>query len=124
MKWVGLRLFSNIQQCFAALRNDGMKIYTTSLTKDAVPLYELDLTKPSALVFGNEHTGVSDEAVALSDGNFIIPQVGMIKSLNISVACAVSVFEAFRQRCIAGMYDKPQLEPDVLNRLNEEWLKK
>jgi tRNA (guanosine-2'-O-)-methyltransferase len=50
------------------------------------------------LVFGNEHAGVTDELRALCDGNFIIPQIGMISSLNISVACAVTIYEAFRQR--------------------------
>nr|HPH37251.1 TrmH family RNA methyltransferase [Sediminibacterium sp.] len=67
-----------------------------------------------ALVFGNEHKGVSKEARDLADGNFIIPQVGMIPSLNISVACAVAIYEAFRQRKVAGLYDQgKQPHPDA-----------
>jgi tRNA (guanosine-2'-O-)-methyltransferase len=72
-------------------------------------------------VFGNEHDGVSEEARNAADGNVIIPQVGMIQSLNISVACAVSLFEAMRQRMVAGMYDTPQYSNDELERRINDW---
>jgi tRNA (guanosine-2'-O-)-methyltransferase len=84
-------------------------------------LHQIDFTGNIALVFGNEHSGVSEETIALSDGNFIIPQVGIIKSLNISVACAVSVYEAYRQKTIAGHYDKRQLSSDRHELLKQEW---
>ena len=84
-------------------------------------LYDLDLTASVALVFGNEHSGVSDEIIAMADGNFIIPQVGIIKSLNISVACAVSLYEAYRQKNNAGHYATPQLKGKELNKLREGW---
>ena len=60
-------------------------------------------------MFGNEHSGVSEEIIAMADGNFIIPQVGIIKSLNISVACAVTLYEAYRQKNNAGHYDNIKL---------------
>jgi tRNA (guanosine-2'-O-)-methyltransferase len=63
------------------------KIFTTHMAKDSVSLYELNLTLPVALVFGNEHAGVSDEAVRLADGNFLIPQVGMIQSSEYFCGC-------------------------------------
>src|SRR5689334_12619649 len=85
-KWLTIHQFENVEQCFESLRNKYSTILTTHLSSDAVSLYEIDLTKDIALVFGNEHSGVSDDIRALADGNFIIPQVGMIKSLNISVA--------------------------------------
>jgi tRNA (guanosine-2'-O-)-methyltransferase len=84
-------------------------------------MYELDFTQKIALVFGNEHGGVSEETIALSDGNFIIPQVGIIQSLNISVACAVTVYEAFRQKNIKGHFNSPQLSLDRFNSLKSEW---
>ena len=62
-----------------------------------------------ALVFGNEHAGVSEEFREVADGNFIIPQMGIIQSLNISVACAVSIYEAMRQKIKAGHYEKASL---------------
>ncbi len=120
-KWLTINQFTNAVECFAALRKNFNKIYTTHLGTGAVGLYELDLTTSIALVFGNEHSGCSNEIIALADGNFIIPQVGIIKSLNISVACAVSVYEAYRQKILAGHYDKPQLKGAALNALKEGW---
>jgi tRNA (guanosine-2'-O-)-methyltransferase len=84
----------------------------------------LNLTEPVALVFGNEHNGISDTAVELADANFLIPQVGMIQSLNISVACAVSLYEAFRQRLKKGMYETSQLDENQLKMNLDEWCKK
>jgi tRNA (guanosine-2'-O-)-methyltransferase len=73
------------------------------------------------LVFGNEHSGVSEEIIKMADGNFIIPQVGMIRSLNISVACAVSLYEAFRQKQNAGHYEKQKLGTDEYSALFTQW---
>ena len=84
-------------------------------------MHELNLTESVALVFGNEHSGVSDEIIAMADGNFIIPQVGIIKSLNISVACAVTLYEAFRQKSIAGHYEQPKLKGEQLDTLKKDW---
>lgn len=120
-KWIDLRVFSTVHDCFAALRSEGRAIYTTHLGQDSASLYELNLIKPVALVFGNEHSGVSDEAVQLADGNFLIPQVGMIQSLNISVACAVSVYEAYRQREAAGMYGAVQFGEAEFAAKLEDW---
>lgn len=91
------------------------------MSSDAVSLYDLDLTQPVALVFGNEHHGVSAEARHGADGNFLIPQVGVVQSLNISVACAVSLYEAFRQRFARGLYSEPQYSPEELARFREDW---
>ena len=96
-KWLTVHQFTDVKSCFKALRKNYSKIYITHLSSDAVDLYDLDLSESVALVFGNEHAGVSEELIGLCDGNFIIPQVGIIKSLNISVACAVTLYEAFRQ---------------------------
>jgi tRNA (guanosine-2'-O-)-methyltransferase len=120
-KWLTIHQFTNPVACFDALRKNYNKIYTTHLSTDAVGLHELNLTESVALVFGNEHSGVSDEIIAMADGNFIIPQVGIIKSLNISVACAVTLYEAFRQKSIAGHYDQPKLKGEQLNTLKKEW---
>ena len=120
-KWLSVHQFTNADECFAQLRKHYKKIYTTHLSSDAVGLHELNLTEPAALVFGNEHSGVSDEFIAMADGNFIIPQVGIIRSLNISVACAVCLYEAYRQKSNAGHYDQTKLEAEKLNSLKNEW---
>ena len=120
-KWLTIHQFSDTAECVAALRQKYDKIFTTHLAADSVGLYEIDFTGSVALVFGNEHEGVSDEIRAQSDGNFIIPQVGIIKSLNISVACAVSIYEALRQRTIAGCYEKRNLPDAQFEDLLEKW---
>jgi len=73
-------------------------------------------------VFGNEQRGVTDAAADLADGTFSIPMQGMVESLNISVACAVSLYEALRQRRKAGLYDAPQLEDGEMAGLLADWI--
>ena len=123
-KWLGKRKFTTIEECYNALRAEEKKIYTTHLAKNSTSLYDLDLTQNVALVFGNEHSGVSEKAVEMADGNFLIPQIGVIQSLNISVACAVSVFEAMRQRQKKGMFEQPELSEKAIMTTLKEWLLK
>jgi tRNA (guanosine-2'-O-)-methyltransferase len=120
-KWLTVHQFENAEECFAQIRKKYSTVLTTHLSSDAVSLYELNLTKSVALVFGNEHSGVSDEIIAMADGNFIIPQMGIIQSLNISVACAVSLYEAFRQKQKAGHYDQRKLAETEYMDLFNEW---
>jgi tRNA (guanosine-2'-O-)-methyltransferase len=122
-KWLTVHPFEDAVECFSSLRKRYAKILTTHLSSDAIGLHEIDMTQPIALVFGNEHSGVSDEIRAMADGNFIIPQVGIIQSLNISVACAVTLYEAFRQKNNAGQYNQPGLDEVRYNELFKEWSK-
>jgi len=120
-KWLTVHQFENAEECFTHLRKKYSKILTTHLSSDAVNLYDINFTEPLALVFGNEHSGVSEEIRKLADGNFIIPQVGIIRSLNISVACAVTLYEAYRQKSLAGHYDQQKIDGDVLKELMDGW---
>jgi tRNA (guanosine-2'-O-)-methyltransferase len=123
-KWVRTHFHESIAECYGELRKAGFGIFATALRDGTTDLYDLDLAVPVALVFGNEHRGVTDEAIALADGTVSIPMHGMVESLNISVACAVSLFEAMRQRRSRGMYDAPQLDTSELDQLAHEWLRK
>jgi tRNA (guanosine-2'-O-)-methyltransferase len=120
-KWLTVHQYDNTEDCFQALRKNYDRIFTTHLASDAADLYHLDFTGSVALVFGNEHGGVTEESRLLADGNFIIPQVGIIRSLNISVACAVSLYEAMRQKRNAGHYDQPHLPPERRRQIIGEW---
>lgn len=120
-KWLTVHQYEDAALCFTELRKKYSKILTTHLSSDAIELHQIDFTESIALVFGNEHSGVSDEIRALANGNFIIPQVGIIQSLNISVACAVTLYEAFRQKYVAGHYNKPGLPPDYYQSLLTNW---
>ncbi|GAA5220715.1 TrmH family RNA methyltransferase [Membranihabitans marinus] len=115
-KWVQVHYFEDLDQCFTYVRSIYKKIYTTHLSDDGQSLYDMDLTQSCALLFGNEGSGVSVEALSKADGNFSIPQMGMVESLNVSVACAVTLFEGLRQRSEKGMYTQseevlPQARP-------------
>jgi tRNA (guanosine-2'-O-)-methyltransferase len=120
-KWLTVHQFDNTEACFAELRKRYRTILTTHLSSDAVSLHQVDFTGSIALVFGNEHAGVSEEARALADGNFLIPQVGIIQSLNISVACAVTIYEAMRQKGNAGHYGSRRLSDQRYEDLLREW---
>ncbi len=120
-KWLSTHHYENAEACFAELRKHYDKIMTTHLGTDSVSVYDIDFTGSVALVFGNEHDGVSKEIRTLADGNFLIPQMGIIQSLNISVACAVSIYEALRQKTVAGQYDKPSMPKEKMDRLMGEW---
>ena len=120
-EWLTVHSYADAGECFAQLRKRKYRILTTHLEGDALPLYEIDLTQRIALVFGNEHEGVSAEIRALADGNFVIPQMGIIQSLNISVACAVSLYEAFRQKKAAGHYSRPGLPDEQAAALLKKW---
>jgi len=120
-EWLTIHQFKEVNECFTELRKRYQKIYATYLSEDSTTLHQLNFTEPVALVFGNETFGVSEEIRNLVDGSFIIPQVGIIKSLNISVACAVTLYEAFRQKQIAGHYEEPKLAGELLNKLKQDW---
>lgn len=123
-KWVEHRKFKSVSECFARLHKEGYLIYATHLSKRTAPLYELDLRKKVALAFGNEHRGVSEEAADLADGNFMIPMFGMIQSLNVSVACAVTLFEAVRQRILSKRFDASSFDDKDVRKLLKKWAMK
>lgn len=121
-KWIDVYVFEDLEECFRRVRERYGRILATNLGERSNSLYSLDLAQPTALLFGNEDEGVSPEALALCDGNFTIPQVGFAESLNISVACAVTLFEARRQREVQGFYgEKSKFSESEQHQLFERW---
>ncbi len=120
-KWVSTHDYDSVENCIKSLKKRNLSILTSHLGAEENSIYDVDFTGDIALVFGNEKDGISDELLKYSDQNFVIPQVGMVKSLNISVACAVALYEAFRQRQKAGLYNTPSLEPHRHNELSQKW---
>jgi len=102
--WVNVHSHETTPEAIQALREQGMQIIATNLSATAIDFREVDYTKPTAIILGQEKTGISDEALALADQDVIIPMVGMCQSLNVSVASALILYEAQRQREVAGMY--------------------
>ncbi len=121
-KWVDRRRHTTVGECYGALRSEGFRIYATRIAPGSRSLYDLNLTGKVAIVFGNEHRGVSDEAAAAADGIFQIPMMGMIESLNVSVAAAVCLYEALRQRVASGAYTHGGLSEPDRDTLIDDWL--
>ena len=123
-KWVTATRHTDMAQMVDSLRARGFTLLTTSCSPAARSLYEYDLTKPTAFIMGNEHRGVEEAFLPLVDGEVFIPMYGMIQSFNVSVAAALLLSEAARQRREGGMYDTPSYPPDELDALIETWLGK
>ena len=120
-EWLSVHQFTDAEECFKEIKKNYQKIFISHLGKASVNLYSMDLTESIALVFGNETFGVSENIRKYSHGDFIIPQVGIIKSLNISVACAVTLYEAFRQKTEKGHYHRSRLSQSKMLELKQEW---
>jgi tRNA (guanosine-2'-O-)-methyltransferase len=121
-KWVDRRKFRSVDSCMTTLHEDGYVVCATSLDPESRSIYNLDLTRKIAMVFGNEHRGVSDNVARMSDELMKIPMRGMIESLNVSVACGICLFEAFRQRLVRGHH--PAQSPEELELHFHEWIKR
>ena len=123
-KWVEKEKYKAVDECYNDLRKNGFKIFAASLSEESKNLYDLDLTQKVAIVVGNEHRGVSESAANLADEIFLIPQFGMVQSLNVSVATAVIVYEAMRQRLNKKMYQKSDLDEKILEQMIDKWCEK
>lgn len=123
-KWVEKEKFNSVSDCYSSLRKDGFMIYASSISDEAVDFYKLDLKKKIAIVLGNEHRGVSNDALSQADKMFRIPMFGMVQSLNVSVAASIILYEALRQRIKKGFYDKSELSESELDDLIEKWSRK
>lgn len=123
-KWIERRRHTTVASCIDTLHAEGFRVYATRIGPGTVPLYDADLTGKVAIVLGNEHRGVSEEAAAAADGLLSIPMMGMIESLNVSVAAAVCLYESLRQRLAAGSYGTPSYPPEELERRLKEWLER
>lgn len=118
--WVALRRFADSAAMITALHAEGLQVLASDLDPSARPLSGIDLTRPTALLFGNEHKGLSAATVAAADGAFFLPMTGFAQSYNVSVAAALGGYELRRQRETAGVNLRlPEAEAVMLIR---SWL--
>lgn len=121
-KWVKVRTHPTHAAAAEHLKqNFGCQILAAHFTDDAIDYRDADYTRPTAILLGAEREGVSQEAQEVADGAIIIPMMGAGQSLNVSVAGAVILYEAQRQRDAAGMYEKSRLEREHYEKLLFEW---
>ncbi len=116
-KWVRVRKHAALEEALAHLREQGLRVLAAHPGERAVDFRAVDYTLPTAILLGQEETGVSAAAVERADGLISIPMMGLGLSLNVSVAAALILFEAQRQRAAAGLYDAgPRLDPETYAR--------
>ncbi|EPR1091761.1 MULTISPECIES: tRNA (guanosine(18)-2'-O)-methyltransferase TrmH [Serratia] len=117
--WVSVKTHRSIGDAVGHLKARGMQILATNLSARAVDFREVDYTRPTCVLLGQEKTGITEEALALADQDIVIPMIGMVQSLNVSVASALILYEAQRQRQNAGLYrrDNSMLDEEEQQRL-------
>ena len=102
-KWVELHDHTNIVNAVKHLKSKNFQIYGTNLDDNAIDYRECDFCAPTAFVLGAEKWGLKKKTTDLMDKSIYIPMGGMVQSLNVSVAAAILLFEALRQRKEAGI---------------------
>ncbi|NNK61968.1 MAG: tRNA (guanosine(18)-2'-O)-methyltransferase TrmH [Gemmatimonadetes bacterium] len=120
-KWVPVRSHPSTEAALALLRDEGFRTVAAHPDPAAVDFRALDYTAPTAFVVGTELEGLSAAALAQVDRTVVVPMRGMVQSLNVSVATALLLYEAERQRDQAGFYDRSRLEPERYRALRFEW---
>lgn len=123
-KWVERRNFKSVDECYGTLRKEGFLVAASVVSGESVSLFDFDMSGKVALVFGNEHRGVTADAAAAADKCFQIPMRGMVQSLNVSVACAITLYEALRQRIGSGDAGKSRLSDSDFEKMLDEWTRK
>ncbi|HUF73959.1 MAG TPA: tRNA (guanosine(18)-2'-O)-methyltransferase TrmH [Gammaproteobacteria bacterium] len=120
-RWVDVERHASAAGAYARLRDSGFTILAAHAVPGARDFRETDFTRPTALVLGAELEGPSPYAIAHADAAIAIPMHGLVESLNVSVAAAVILFEAERQRTAAGLYDRPLPDREAFERKLFEW---
>lgn len=120
-KWVDIKPYATIQNCIDAKKADGYQIIATTPHNDSCLLNDFDITKPSAIFFGTERDGLSEEVLAQADGFLKIPMVGFTESLNISVSAAIVIQDITTR--LRNSDIKWQLSEDETLEKRLEWAK-
>ena len=120
-KWIRRTRHIDAESMVNGLRENGAQILRTGFSETARPVMDFDFTRPTAIVLSNEHNGTAPEIADLVPDEIYIPMQGMVQSFNVSVAAAIILYEAFKQRREAGMFDQPTFDEEELAALRSEW---
>ncbi|MCC5857024.1 MAG: tRNA (guanosine(18)-2'-O)-methyltransferase TrmH [Ectothiorhodospiraceae bacterium] len=119
---VALRQHEDIAEGCRRLRERGFLLYAAHWSERSVDFRSVDYTRPCVILLGQELEGMPEAAAQAADAHVTIPMVGLVASLNVSVAAAVILYEAQRQREAAGMYAHPRLDEATRRETLFEWL--
>jgi tRNA (guanosine-2'-O-)-methyltransferase len=120
-RWIDVHVHTDAQGAIEHLRSREFRVLAAHPGPNAIDYREVDFTMKTAIVLGQELEGVTAEILTRCDGSILIPMSGLVTSLNVSVAAAVILYEAQRQRLAAGLYDGSRLDPDLYRRTLFEW---
>jgi len=120
-KWVETHVYQNVSEPLTKLHSEGYQIVAADTAGSTVDYREIDFTQPTALLLGAEKYGISDTAAPFIDKRITVPMLGMVESFNVSVACAIILAEARRQREQAGFYQQRRLDNSRYQQLLFEW---
>ena len=123
-KWIDLIRHRDAGTMITGLREQGMQIVGTGFSPAARPIMDIDFTRPTAIILGNEHRGMDPDVKVHVPDEIYIPMFGMVQSLNVSVAAATILYEAMRQRLAAGMYGHSPLDADRFEEVYADWCKR
>ena len=119
--WVDVDTYRTTEDAISSLQNKGFKVCVANFSARAIDFRQYDFTQPTAIMMGNELTGVSDIAADMADEHLTIPMLGMVQSFNVSVAAALLLSEAERQRSMKNMFDERRISDEEYERLLFEW---
>jgi tRNA (guanosine-2'-O-)-methyltransferase len=120
-KWIRVRHHDDAPSAITSLKGSGFRVVAADPGAGSIDFRDYDFTAPTALLMGAERYGVSEDSLSMVDASIHIPMEGMVRSLNVSVAAALILFEAARQRRAAGLYERSRLAPAQLERRLFEW---
>ncbi|NTS75946.1 tRNA (guanosine(18)-2'-O)-methyltransferase TrmH [Catenovulum sp. SM1970] len=115
--WLNIHMYDHIDQAFDQFKSQGMQVLATHLAADSVDFREIDYTKPTCVLMGTERDGITEYALSKADHNIVVPMMGMVQSLNVSVACSLILYEAQRQRQNANMYGPRKISDEEYHRI-------
>jgi tRNA (guanosine-2'-O-)-methyltransferase len=114
-KWVDVNRFESISDCIASVKSKGYQVVATTPHENDCLLDDFDITKKSALFFGTERNGLSEEVLKDADGFLKIPMVGFTESLNISVSAAI-IIQSITEKLRKSNVDWKLSEEEVLKK--------
>jgi len=120
-RWVDVKTHKNIDDAVQTLRNDGWLLAAAHPCANARDFREIDYTKKVAILLGSELDGLTLKTVQAADETIELPMEGMGASVNVSVAAAVILYEAQRQRRVAEMYTQSRLSRAAFETALFEW---
>lgn len=120
-QWVNVHRHRSIGAALIPLRDQGYQVVAAHPAPGAASFRDIDYTRPTALLLGAEKRGLSDAARDRVDAFVTVPMMGMVSSLNVSVAAGVILAEAQAQRDRAGLYKRARIDQATYSRLFFEW---